>query len=210
MKAIIILFKFIGRLTSYIWPSSFYIALCSLRDKIYTGYVERRFAHLGHSVLMWKPYNLMGEQYISIGDNCILEPNLQLTARKTGIMTPRIRIGDNCLVRFGAHITAVNNITIGNNLLTGTNVFITDNSHGETIKSALEISPRIRPVVSKGKVSIGNNVWLGNNVCIMPNVTIGDGVIVGANSVVTHDVPPYAVVGGVPAKIIHQYTNQEL
>ncbi len=59
-------------------------------------------------------------------------------------------------------------------------------------------------MVSKGPVVIGNNVWLGNNVCVMPGVTIGDGAIIGANSVVTHDVPAYAVAAGVPAKIIKQ------
>jgi acetyltransferase-like isoleucine patch superfamily enzyme len=209
MKAIMLLFKFIGRLISYIWPSFFYKVFCSIRDKIYTGYVERRFAHFGNSIVMWKPYHLMGEQYVSIGDNCIVEPNTQLTARKIGNTDPSIRIGNNCLLRYGTHITATNNITIGDNLLTGTNVFITDNSHGETNRLSLEMSPRTRPIISKGKVCIGNNVWLGNNVCILPKVTIGDGVIVGANSIVAHDVPPYTIVGGIPARIIHQYINQE-
>jgi acetyltransferase-like isoleucine patch superfamily enzyme len=49
-------------------------------------------------------------------------------------------------------------------------------------------------------------VWLGNNVCVLPNVTIGDGAVVGANSVVTHDIPPYAIVAGIPAKIVKQVT----
>ena len=57
---------------------------------------------------------------------------------------------------------------------------------------------------SKGGVIIGNGVWLGNNVCVMPGVRIGDGAVVGANSVVTHDVPPYTIVAGIPARIINQ------
>lgn len=55
--------------------------------------------------------------------------------------------------------------------------------------------------------TIGNNVWLGNNVCVMPEVTIGDGAIIGANSVVTHDIPAYCMAAGVPARVIKQMTS---
>ena len=54
----------------------------------------------------------------------------------------------------------------------------------------------------KGPVVIGNNVWLADKVSVMPGVTIGDGAIVAANAVVTKDVPPYALVAGIPAKVI--------
>jgi acetyltransferase-like isoleucine patch superfamily enzyme len=53
-----------------------------------------------------------------------------------------------------------------------------------------------------GTVTIGNDVWLGANVIVLDNITIADGAIVAANSVVTKDVPPYAIVGGTPAKLI--------
>lgn len=52
------------------------------------------------------------------------------------------------------------------------------------------------------KVSIGNDVWIGTNVIVLDGVNIGDGVIVAAGAVVTKDIPPYAIIGGVPAKII--------
>jgi acetyltransferase-like isoleucine patch superfamily enzyme len=55
---------------------------------------------------------------------------------------------------------------------------------------------------ARNRVAIGNDVWTGHNVNIMGGVSVGDGAIIGAGSIVTHDVPPYAIVGGVPAKII--------
>ena len=62
----------------------------------------------------------------------------------------------------------------------------------------------MRPVVSKGSVIIGNNVWIGDKATILPNVTIGDGAVIAANSVVTKDVPAYSVVAGNPAKVIKE------
>lgn len=119
-------------------------------------------------------------------------------------LTPHLSIGDNC--NFGAynHITCANSITIGNGLLTGKWVTITDNSHGDTEVATLQVQPTHRPVLSKGPVVIGNNVWIGEKATILPNVTIGDSAVVAANSVVTKDVPPFCVVAGNPARIIRQ------
>ena len=64
--------------------------------------------------------------------------------------------------------------------------------------------PLERPLISKGAVVIENNVWVGEGVVIMPGITIGENSIIGANSVVTKDVPKNTVVGGVPAKILKQ------
>ena len=55
---------------------------------------------------------------------------------------------------------------------------------------------------NKGDIVIGNDVWIGTNVFLLAGVKIGDGAIIGAGAIVTHDVEPYAVVGGVPAKVI--------
>lgn len=57
---------------------------------------------------------------------------------------------------------------------------------------------------SKGDVTIGDNVWIGDKATVLPGVTIGDGAVIAANTVVTHDVPAYSVVGGNPARIIKQ------
>jgi acetyltransferase-like isoleucine patch superfamily enzyme len=195
---------YIGVALSYVVPSSIKKAIDSSIDKIYTGYIRRRFSSFGHSVIKWKPFLLVGEQYITIGDGTVIGKNIQLTAWKNNGKDPEIVIGDGCLIRENTHITAINNIHIGNNLLTGTNVLITDNSHGQATYEQMLFEPIHRPLYSKGPIVIGNNVWLGNNVCIMPSVTIGDGAIIGANSVVTHDIPAFSIAAGIPAKVIKQ------
>ncbi|MBP3886662.1 MAG: CatB-related O-acetyltransferase [Cellulosilyticum sp.] len=62
---------------------------------------------------------------------------------------------------------------------------------------------------NKGDIVIGNDVWIGYEAVIMPGVTIGDGAIIGTRAVVTKDVPPYSIVGGVPAKIIKKRYDEE-
>ena len=63
-------------------------------------------------------------------------------------------------------------------------------------------APALDDLPLKGDTVVGNDVWIGTNAVIMPGITVGNGVIIGAGAVVTKDVPDYAVVGGIPAKII--------
>jgi acetyltransferase-like isoleucine patch superfamily enzyme len=64
---------------------------------------------------------------------------------------------------------------------------------------------------SKGPIVIGNDVWLGRNSLVLSGVTIGDGAVVAAGAVVTADIPPYAIAGGVPAKVIrYRFTPEQI
>ena len=195
----------IGVMTSLLFPQSIYNAIAGIKSHIYTGYRRRKFKSFGKTSLMASTVRLVNPQYISIGDNCEFYREVKLSAIKRldchGFL-PEIIIGNSCQFGDCTHITAINSIKIGDNLLTGSNVLISDNSHGESIMSMLHINPQNRPLFSKGKVVIGNNVWLCNNVCVLSNVTIGNGAIVAANSVVTHDIPDNCIAAGVPAKII--------
>ena len=179
-----------------------------LTNVIYTTIHRHRFAHWGKgSHIGWKAIRLKGLKYISVGQKTYIAAGVQLTAWNLNNgeqHAPEIVIGNGCTLRESCHVTAVNSIRIGNDLLTGTNVLITDNSHGESTREHMSLPFTKRPICSKGPVVIGNNVWIGNNVCVMPGVTIGDGAIIGANAVVTHDVPAYAVAAGIPARVIKQ------
>ncbi len=149
------------------------------------------------------PTLLAGEKYIRIGKDVTIGQLTQLTAWdrfEEQRFSPEIVIGDGCAIGDGAHITAVNHIELGKNVLTGKYVLITDNSHGEADASQLDMAPNKRPLVSKGPVVIGDNVWIGEKASILPGVTIGNGAIIAAGAVVTKDVPAGCIARGVPAK----------
>lgn len=152
-------------------------------------------------------------EYISLGNGTVIHKGtLMEVGNNYGISKngPKLVVGNHCHIGEYNHFTATNRIEIGDGLLTGRYVLITDNSHGDSSGVENYISPTQRRVVSKGTVIIGKNVWLGDKVSIMANVRIGDGVIVAANSVVTHDIPSYSVVAGVPAKIIKKLPHQSM
>ena len=108
----------IGGFLSYLSLPVVGKAIRSCRDKIYSGYLRRRFATIGDSYFLWHVHTLIGTEYISIGNHCTFESGLQLSAWKVDEQQPKIVIGNHCLIRYNAHITATNSITIGDNLLT--------------------------------------------------------------------------------------------
>ena len=206
----VVIFKYIynslGYFLSWLVPTMTYELCFASISHIYTGYLTRRFYYIGKDCLLaFRANKLYNLHRVSLGNGTQIERGASLEAWETNEdfkSFPLIKIGDNCRIRANVHITAKTGIVIGDGLLTGTNVLITDNMHGKSNYSDMRMKPYERNIFSKGKVVIGNNVWLGNNVCVMPGVTIGDGVVVGANSVVTKDIPPYCIAAGVPAKII--------
>ncbi|MGM9795277.1 MAG: acyltransferase [Candidatus Aphodosoma sp.] len=178
------------------------------RAKIYyyTEKYKRCFKSFGKNSIMGRPALLQGTDAISIGDGCSIQENVLIRCYKDlnyqGYSSNMI-IGNRVSIGANSNISCSNKIVIGDGVVIGRVVFITDNSHGKNDTIAeLNIPILERSVVSKGPVIIGKNVWIGERACILPNVTIGDGAIIAANAVVTKDVPPYSVVGGCPAKVL--------
>ncbi len=173
---------------------------------VYTRILGRKLGTLGKGALICRPLYGTGLKYIHIGKNFNCEPRLRLDAivEHNGVRyEPRIEIGDNVCIQYDCHIGCVGHMRIGNNVLFAGKVYVSDHFHGRTQdRIELDVAPADRVLYSKGDVVIEDNVWLGEGVCVMPGVTIGRGAIVGANSVVTKNIPAYSVVAGVPAKII--------
>jgi acetyltransferase-like isoleucine patch superfamily enzyme len=139
-------------------------------------------------------FHLTDNAYLEIGDDCVIQDYafFQLTKPE-----PKIIIGNDVVIGRWNMITGKSSIKIGDHTRIGAFVQIIDTNHG-TKKGILV---KDQPAVMKA-VSIGQDVWIGVGAKILMGVTVGDGAIVGANAVVTKDVPPNAIVGGVPAKII--------
>lgn len=105
-------------------------------------------------------------------------------------------IGDN--TRIGLHTTVIGPVEIGSNVNLAQGIVVTALNHNFT-----DCTRRIdEQGISTAKVTIGNDVWIGANATVLPGVTIGNHSVVAAGAVVTKDVPPYSLVGGVPAKIL--------
>ena len=137
----------------------------------------------------------------TIVQNLIVEGTVNAENSKTAGLIAGI-VGDGASIGEYSHITCAQQIEIGDGLLTGRFVLITDNGHGKSSVDEMELPPILRSVYSHGPVIIGRNVWIGDKATILPNVTIGDGAIIAANAVVTKDVPAYAIVAGIPAKVV--------
>lgn len=133
----------------------------------------------------------------SVGEDVIIQPGLELT------QPHNITIGHHVYINKSVSISAVGaSVTFGNNIQVGRNTsFITDNHNFKSTKI---------PIMKQGNtyspITIEDDVWIAAYCIILPGVTIDTGAVVGAGAVVTKDVPSFAVVGGVPARVI-KYRN---
>lgn len=147
---------------------------------------------------------------IVIGDNCDI--GAHLSAKKGA----RISIGDRTTIR-GGLVGAATSITIGDDVIISNNVHIYDNnSHPTDPMQRLEMTQSgsfYGPLwawdrSSRSPIVIEDNVWVGERSTILKGVTIGKGSIVGCDSVVTKNVPPYSVACGNPAQVV-KHLNEE-
>lgn len=188
----------IGKMISYINPSYLNQYFILAFNYIRGGLVFRFFKSCGDNLQIGKSVRIQCHRHVVVGNNVAIGSHSIVASYREGV----IELGNNVNIGEYTHITCINSICIESGVLTGRFVTITDNSHGKTIKEDVAIEPWRRELVSSGPVRIGKNVWLGDKVTVLPNVTIGEGAIVGANSVVTKDIPPYCVAAGCPAIVI--------
>jgi len=169
----------------------------------------KRFGSFGEgSIILFPTTTIFNENYIHIGVNTMIGEHVALSA---GMMpgqkcmtNPVVKIGDRCLIGRGSGIVGHLSIDIGNDVWTGHHVYITDQSHGYEDVSR-PISEQSQP---ERAVTIGDGSWLGHGVVVLPGAKIGKHVAVGANSVVTGELPDFCVAVGSPARVIKQYTNE--
>ncbi len=166
----------------------------------------RRFAAFGPGSLMAFPTgSVYGEGWIEIGDKTMIAELVTICAGMAPGHDlgpdPVLRVGDRCVIGRGSHIVAHRSIEIGDDVFTGPYVYITDQNHSYADTEV----PVGRQWPVNSSVRIGSGTWLGTGSIILPGADIGRNVVVAAGAVVRGAVPDYAVVGGVPAKVIKEY-----
>ncbi|HXO06858.1 MAG TPA: acyltransferase [Solirubrobacteraceae bacterium] len=135
------------------------------------------------------------EGRLELGAETLFEPGVWITAPADA----RIRIGSGCFLNLGVMIAALELVEIGDHCMFANGCFISDANH--------RFDDPDTPVpwqgfTTKGPTRIGDNVWCGANVVIASGVTVGERCVIGANSVVTADLPPFSIAAGAPAKVL--------
>jgi acetyltransferase-like isoleucine patch superfamily enzyme len=135
------------------------------------------------------------EQRLEVGEHVLFEPGVWLTAPSPA----RIRIGQGTFLNLGVMIASAGLVEVGEHCMFANGCFVTDADH--------RFDDPDRPVpwqgfTSKGPTRVENNVWCGAHVVITGGVTVGERSVIGANSVVTRDIPPFSIAAGAPAKVL--------
>jgi len=164
-----------------------------------------KFGEFGSGSILNKPLNIYSPKNIFIGQNVSIQYFSWLTARaQTGEPAAKLVIKDGCRIGNFNHIYATKSIVLEANVLTADKVYISDNLHSyDNIYMPIWQQP-IRQI---GTVVVGEGSWLGENVCLI-GANIGKHSVVGANSVVTRDIPDFSVAVGAPAYIIKRYNHK--
>lgn len=174
-----------------------------LRDKLFTFlfYPQARIIRL--------PVYIRGKKGIKGAKGLTTGVNLRIDIINSKENAPILSIGNNVEFNDYVHIGVAKGVSIGDNTLIASKVFISDHNHG-SYAGSFHSDPNEKPierVLESREINIGKNVWIGEFVAILPGVTIGDGAIVGAMSVVSRDIPANSIAVGSPARVIKTFDD---
>lgn len=144
-----------------------------------------------------------GAPFIRLGDETVVQARGWLYCGPVDGVPGYLTIGSRCVFGYNNHIAAVRNVVIEDDVLTANNVYISDNLHEY---ENVYVPIMQQPIRFKRSVRIGSGTWIGENVCVI-GANVGRNCVIGANSVVTQDVPDYSVAIGVPAKVIKHFDH---
>lgn len=174
----------------------------SLYLRFFKLFISNKFKFFGNKSSIIFPLKINGFENISVGNNVNIAYKTWIAAiPHTGAKICELVIGDGTCIGNFNHIYATNSIVIGKNVLTADKVYISDNLHGY---EDITIPIMHQPIKQINTVIVGDGSWLGENVCVI-GAKIGKNCVIGANSVVTKDIPDYCVAVGAPARIIKRF-----
>jgi acetyltransferase-like isoleucine patch superfamily enzyme len=156
---------------------------------------------MGSKSILCYPSSVDLGKNIEIGTGVYIKPNSWLiTLDKTNSATS-LKIGSNTYIGRNAHFVALKKVIVENDVLIADNVYLSDNVHGY---KDISVPIKDQEVRYKRSVVIGEQSWLGENVCVI-GASVGKHSVIGANSVVTKDIPSYCIAVGSPAQVIKKY-----
>lgn len=165
-----------------------------------------KFKKVGIHSIIYSPNLIKGAGYIEIGDYVRIYKGLRIETvnQEENLNRKKIFIGNHVAIGQYAHIISKAKVTIDNYALLADRVFITDCEH-----NYCDVE---KPVMYQGtrvikEITIGEGSWIGENVCIL-GANVGKQTVIGANSVVTKDIPDYCIAVGTPAKVIKKYDKE--
>jgi acetyltransferase-like isoleucine patch superfamily enzyme len=135
---------------------------------------------------------------LSLGSGAEIRDRVRLGIDESGVQTSRFTLGAGALVLSDTHVDCSAPVTIGKGTHVGRRNQLFTHRHDTGRRDV----PVLDAPITTAPITIGDDVMLYHEVVVLPGVTIGDGAVVGIRSVVTRDVPPYAKVAGIPARII--------
>ena len=133
----------------------------------------------------------------------ILRQLLPRMAENVTILAPLYTdYGTNCTIGEGSFINHGAYLMDGATITIGAHCFIGPNLGCYTASHALDVARRNQGLEKASPITIGDNCWLGGDVKILPGITIGEGSVIGAGSIVTHDIPPHVIAAGNPCRVL--------
>lgn len=181
--------------------------------------VLSRLANKPENLRIEPPFRIINSQFITIGDDVSLGPGCMLNAIRrypgrflSGLpdgvevesYEPEIRIGSRVSATGYLTLSAANLVTIEDDVIFASSVFIGDHAHG---RSRTDVAYKYQPLEDVSPITIGRGSWIGEHVVVMPGVSIGEFAIVGANSVVSEDIPPRSIAVGSPSRVVKVWSS---
>jgi acetyltransferase-like isoleucine patch superfamily enzyme len=171
-----------------------------------------QFAAFGRGSRIDLPVHVLNPKHIYVGSRVLVHPYCRLEAvtewKPGGVagFTPRLEIEDDVMIQYAVHIGCNHHVRIGARTGIGSRCFITDHEH---VFEDPEAAPLYQGITHGRETILEEDCYLGEGVVVLAGVRIGRHSVIGSNSVVNRDIPPYSIALGVPARVVRQYDREQ-
>lgn len=191
------------------WIGGMVIRLSKMGAFFAGRYHLKQFRQAGRGVTIGASFSAYAPECITVEDNVIIAQNVTLRAMRNypwadppQKFEPELILKRGCFINRFCEIVSARRVVIGEDVMLGPGCYVASHNHGY---ASTGTPIRRQPLEAAGEVVIGAGSWLGAYVVMAGNVTIGRNCVVGANSVVTRDIPDFCIAVGAPARIVKRW-----